>query len=291
MLIMLEEFYKKNYVKLLLIPIIVFLLSVGFIAYYYNANGDVIKKDVSLSGGTSVTIPLSEPVDIVKLESDVAAELEEVSIRLLADPTTRTQEGLVIDTRESDSEKVLEVLDKYLEFDRDQVSIESTGPSLGKSFYKDLILTLSLAFLFMALAVFISFRNFIPSIAVISAALMDIVITVAILDLLGISIAAGGIVALLLVIGYSIDTDVLLTTKMLKQSEGSPFERIKASAKTGLTMTVTTIVALVVAFVVSFNPLLKQMFMIITIALVIDIFTTYFTNAGILYWYVERKKK
>ena len=151
-------------------------------------------------------------------------------------------------------------------------------------------MTLSIAFLLMAISVFVSFRTAIPSLAVISAALMDVIITVAIVDMLGMRIAAGGVVAFLLVIGYSIDTDILLSTKMLKQGEGSSFERIISAAKTGLMMTVTTLVALTAGFFVSFNPLLKQMFLIIIIALFIDIFTTYFTNASILYRYAEKRK-
>ena len=51
-----ERFYNKNYKKFLLIPLILLILSLGYIFYFYNQNGDFIKKDVSLTGGTSITL-------------------------------------------------------------------------------------------------------------------------------------------------------------------------------------------------------------------------------------------
>ena len=287
---MLEDWYRKNYMKLLFIPLIVFIISIVIIGAHYNTHGDFINKDVNLAGGTSITIETKQVINLEELELLLNTKLEQVSVRLLTNPTTKTQQGLIVDTSETDTDKILLILSEFILFETKDVSMESTGSSLGESFYKDLVLTLGIAFILMAIAVFISFRTAVPSLAVILAAIMDIVITVAVLDVFGFRIAAGGIVALLLVIGYSIDTDVLLTTKMLKQGEGSSFERIKAAAKTGLTMTITTLIALTVAFFVSFNPLLRQMFLIIIIALIIDIFVTYGTNAAILYRYVEKKR-
>ena len=42
-----------------------------------------------------------------------------------------------------------------------------------------------------------------------------------------------GIAAFLLLIGYSIDSDILLTTKVLKRRMGTLFERVKSAMKTG----------------------------------------------------------
>src|SRR3989344_4288881 len=100
----------------------------------------------------------------------------------------------------------------------------------------------------MSLVVFISFRSFIPSIAVISAALTDILAALAVVNLLGIKLSAAGIIAFLLVIGYSIDTDILLTTRMLKRHDSPLLERVKSSIITGLTMTFAAIAALVTGY-------------------------------------------
>ena len=144
----------------------------------------------------------------------------------------------------------------------------------------------------MALVVLIIFRTPIPSIAVILSAFADIVFTIVVINLLGINLSIGGIVALLMLIGYSVDTDILLTTRILKKKEGSLNERMFGAFKTGLTMTLTSIAAISIALVIiySFSETLRQIFTILLIGLGFDIFNTWITNASILRWYAEVKK-
>ena len=151
-------------------------------------------------------------------------------------------------------------------------------------------MTVIFAFVLMAIVVYIVFRTFVPSLAVVFAAFSDIIITLGVLSLFRMDISSGGIMALLLVIGYSIDTDILLTTRLLKRKVGNIYERLKGAITTGLTMTVTTIAALLVGFIFSTAPVLKEIFLIILIALVIDIITTYLGNASMLLWYIKREK-
>ena len=141
----------------------------------------------------------------------------------------------------------------------------------------------------MGISVFISFRTPAPSIAVIFAALTDIVITLAVINLLGIALSTAGIVAFMLIIGYSIDTDILLTTWSIKRREGKLFDRMWHSMMTGLTMTAAAMVVMLIGLIVSNNLVIKEMFTIIFIALIIDVITTYLTNAGILWIYCKSK--
>ncbi|HDZ61215.1 MAG TPA: preprotein translocase subunit SecF, partial [Candidatus Pacearchaeota archaeon] len=103
--------------------------------------------------------------------------------------------------------------------------------------------------------------------------------------------SSAGIVAFLMLIGYSVDTDILLTTRVLKRQEGSLNERIFGAFKTGLTMTLTSLLAIIFAlFVVkSFSIVLTQIFTILAIGLGFDIFNTWITNVSILKWYMEKK--
>ena len=57
-----------------------------------------------------------------------------------------------------------------------------------------------------------------------------------------------------------------------------------------ITMTLTTIIALAVGLIFSTADILREIFTIILIALVIDIFTTYLTNMGIIKWYCDKKR-
>ena len=198
---------------------------------------------------------------------------------------------LLVEASDIDADGLKELLESQLgiSLNDENYFVEETGSKLGEDFYKQMVSAVLIAFLLMALTILIIFRKIIPSVIVVLSALLDIIVTVAVIDLLGIRINAAGIAALLLLIGYSVDTDVLLLTKLIKSTEGSVWERIVSSAKTGLTMTVTTLSAMMVGFIFSSSLILKQMFLIIFIGLVVDVISTYLMNAGLLKWYLERK--
>ena len=184
-----------------------------------------------------------------------------------------------------------QVLRPFLEenLNYNEISIQEMGPGLGESFFKEMIGAIIFAFVLMAITVFIIFRKFIPSLAVILSALMDLVVTLAIISIFDIKLSTAGIAAFLMVIGYSVDTDVLLTTRLVKRKEGLLSERITGAFKTGVTMTITTLVALTVGFFITNSIVIKQMFGIILIALVIDLISTWAMNASMLTWYLKRK--
>ena len=146
-----------------------------------------------------------------------------------------------------------------------------------------LIVTLALAVIYV--------KNSIPSFAVIIAAFADILMTLVFINILEVRLSSAGIVAFLMLIGYSVDTDILLTTRTLKRSEGSLNERMFSAFKTGITMTLTSSIAVGVAWFIvrSFSDVLGQIFMILFIGLGFDIFNTWITNASILKWYAKRK--
>ena len=92
-----------------------------------------------------------------------------------------------------------------------------------------------------------------------------------------------------MLIGYSVDTDILLSTRVLKSSEGTVFERVISSVKTGVMMTLTALVAIIVGLIFSQSEVLTEMFLVLLIGLIADLFMTWIQNVGILRWYVEKK--
>ena len=59
--------------------------------------------------------------------------------------------------------------------------------------------------------------------------------------------------------------------------------------QTGLTMTLTAMGVMLVGLIFSNSVIIKEMFTIIFIALIVDVFATYLTNAGILWIYCKKK--
>jgi preprotein translocase subunit SecF len=91
-----------------------------------------------------------------------------------------------------------------------------------------------------------------------------------------------------MIIGYSVDTDILLTTRVLNKKGGTNEELIGAF-KTGITMGLTSFIAIATALIVvySFGSVLNQIFIILLIGLAFDILNTWITNASILKWYAD----
>ena len=289
----LSKFHDKNYKLLLLIPLALIVFSFAYLGVFYSNNGDFMKKDISLTGGTSVTI--YQQTDLLELENSLINQLEDLNIREISDLRTREQKAIIIETT-SDSEKAKEVLEDYFGFELiegENSNFEFTGSTLSESFYRQLLIAILIAFLFMAIVVFIIFKTAIPSVAVILAAFADILMTLVLINILGIKVSTAGIVAFLMLIGYSVDTDILLTTRVLKRKEGSLNERIFRSFKTGTTMTLTSLLAMLIAlFVVkSFSAVLTQIFTVLVIGLAFDLLNTWITNVSILKWYVKARRK
>ena len=147
----------------------------------------------------------------------------------------------------------------------------------------------------MSITVFIIFRNLVPSLAVIAAALCDIIIAVGGMSLFGIPLSVATVGALLMLIGYSVDTDILLTTRVLKRREGTINERALDAMKTGFTMAAAAIGSMValylaVRFLMPYAQILEQIAAVLIIGLIADVLATWLMNLGILRWYMEVRK-
>jgi len=267
------------------------VVSFIFLITTYTQTGDLIDKDVSLSGGMTLTLYTEQTIDQVKLENSLKQDFSEISIRKLSEFGTNKEIGVVIETPEINEESIkLRITEATgIILTEENLSIEVVGSSLGDSFYSQMMKALIFAFIFMSLTILITFRKIVPSLAVVIVALGDLTITLSILNLMGMKLSSAGIAALLLLVGYSIDTDVLLTTRVLKNREGTIWEGVLSSMKTGLTMTITTISALGAAYLVSTSLVLKQMFAIIIIGLLIDVILTYMLNAPMLSLYAKKE--
>ncbi len=289
----LQQLFEKNQKKLMILPILMIVVSLVFLITTYSQTGELIDKDVSLSGGMTLTLYTEQAIDQIKLEESLKKDFSEISIRKLSEFGTNKEIGVVIETPEINEEAIkLRIVEATgITLTEENLSIEVVGSSLGDSFYSQMIKALIFAFLFMSLTIFIAFRKIIPSLAVVIVAFGDLTITLSILNLIGMKLSSAGIAALLLLVGYSIDTDVLLTTRVLKHREGTIWEGVLSSIKTGLTMTITTVSALAAAYLVSTSLILKQMFAIIIIGLIVDVILTYLLNAPMLALYAKKESK
>ncbi|MBU0466718.1 MAG: protein translocase subunit SecF [Nanoarchaeota archaeon] len=287
-----KNWYDKSYKFILLIPLALLLISIIYLFNFNSQHGDVIYKDVTLTGGTTITV-FDSSIGIEEVIASLSEQFPDIKVRTISDFRTGEQKGFILETK-ADVGEIRPALESFLSYEltQENSSIEFSGATLSQGFYQQLRLAILLAFLFMAIVVFIIFRTIVPSAAVILAALSDIVMTVVVIDLIRMPLSTAGIVAFLLLIGYSVDTDILLTTRVLKKREGEINTLLFGALKTGLTMTLTSILAVSVSLFViySSSEVLRQMFTILLIGLGFDLFNTWFANASILKWYAEKRE-
>lgn len=285
-----RNWYDRSYKLLLILPLVLFIASFVYLYMFYQANGDIFYKDVSITGGTTITVFL--PTDVAKLEAAIHPQFPDSTVRSITDIRSGEQHGFFVETS-APVEDLKKALEAYLgtPLTSDNSSIEFTGSALSESFYQQLRIAVLVSFILMAIVVFLIFRTPIRSLSVIIAGLADIIMTIVVIDLLHIKLSAAGIVALLMLIGYSVDADIMLTARAVREKEGTLNQRIWGAFKTGITMTLTAMAAVGIAllFTHSLSPVLSQMFTIILIGLCFDIFNCWITNASLLKWYGEAK--
>ncbi|USN45502.1 MAG: protein translocase subunit SecF [Candidatus Woesearchaeota archaeon] len=286
------KIYYHHYKTLLILPLLMLLISFVVIGMKFATTGEVINRGVSLKGGVTVTIPMSS-YDLQVIESSLQSQFPGTDLLVRGMEEFGTPKGVLVtaDIPTSEANRFIDALSIETGVDKEDFEIRTTAPSLGSAFFHQTFKALLIAFVFMSVVVFLYFRSPIPSLAVILAALSDIVITLAVVDFIGLKLSTAGIAAFLMLIGYSVDTDILLSTRVLKRKElGTVYERIIGAMKTGMTMTLTTLIAVFLAMVFTTSVDLQQIMIIVFIGLLVDIINTWIQNAGILRWYMERQK-
>ncbi|MDP3990066.1 MAG: protein translocase subunit SecF [archaeon] len=287
-----KKFYEDKYKLLLLLPFIILLAALIQIGLQYSATGDFVNKGISLKGGSTITLPYSGSFNVDNLRNELSSNFQKADITVRTIHSAGEVVAIAIDTDAEDEQEissVVKILEKETGLSKNDFSIEIVGSSLGESFFKQTAMALLIAFLLMGLVVFIYFRSIAPSMAVILAAFSDIVVTLAVFNLTGERLSTAGIAAFLMLIGYSVDTDILLSTRVLKRTELTVMERVYSAMKTGFTMTGTTLIAVLVALLFVQSDIIKQIVLIIFIGLIVDLIMTWIQNVGILRLYLERK--
>ncbi|NYT19409.1 MAG: protein translocase subunit SecF [Methanosarcinales archaeon] len=273
--------------QLITIPLVVLALSLLVSLIVFSSTGAPVKLGLEFEGGTMIAFETQESATV----------LEQAYSDYSLDAARKTGDRAILQFGPMDNE-VQKELEKEITSKYSNVEIKQIGALYGKELQSQALKAIGLSFIGMAIVVFLIFRTAVPSIAVVLSAVSDITIAVGFMNLVGIELSLGTVAALLMLIGYSVDSDILLTTRVLKR-RGTVNENIGRAMHTGLTMTTTTLAALVVMYIVSTFSylvtssasqvnLLSDISIVLIFGLVADIMNTWLLNTGILRWHVNR---
>jgi preprotein translocase subunit SecF len=283
--------------QLAAIPLVILAAALLVLSGWYVATGDPVRMGTDFTGGTELRVQTATP----QSEFSDAFDEEIVSIN----PVRSSDNTYIVTFPPSDPDEErrigqqarneLEPVpgEEYCQENaQDEAcdvvkSIQGTSASFGESTQRLTLIGLGIAFVGMSVLVFLMFRTFVPSIAVVISAFSDIVVPLALMNVLGIELSLGTVAALLMLIGYSVDSDILLNNHIIRRSGGF-YESTYRAMQTGVTMTVTSLSAMAVMALVAhfFNiVLLRSIGIVLVLGLATDLMNTYMLNLSLLRWW------
>lgn len=272
--------------KLLSVPVIVLVLSVAVLVGWFLITGAPVDRGMVFTGGTEVRISVDDSVETPEEQILNSFNTEPESITEVpgsgsyivqfaeGEITPETVESSVSDT------EGLGILE-----------LSQLTASLGGDAQLTAIYGIIGAFGLISLFAIAIFRSVIPAVVIVLSAVSNILVGLAAMNIVGIQLTMGTLGALLMLIGYSIDSDILLNDHVIRGNKDSFTESVHDAMSTGITMTVTSISAMVVMFVLAtiFGiGLLADMGFLLAIGLGMDLVNTYMLNVSILRWYTTR---
>ena len=190
------------------------------------------------------------------------------------------------------SAKLSSTLSELVKYD--SASFNEVSASLSAKFLSQAVNVVLYSTVLVCIAVFLIFRTIAPSIAVLTGALSDVLIAMGAMGLFGIPLTLASFAALLMLVGFSLDTDVLLTMRVIKMREGTARERAYDAMKTGMTMSMALLLSFICLFVLAAVTHIDTYYEISAVAiagLAGDVVATWLFNAVIVLYYLERGGK
>ena len=275
--------------QLVAVPLALLAVALLVIGGWYLLTGAPANLGLEFVGGSEIRI--DDPGGNAAQQIETAFSAQPDSVRQIAADDTyilTCAEGAV-DTPDGGNQ--LSVLEQQAEAAGFSIQASSSvSPSFGANTQTIALGGVLVAFLGMSVLVFVMFRSIAPSVAVIASAFSDVVLPLAMMNLLGINLSLGTVAALLMLIGYSVDSDILLNNSILRES-GDFYESTSRAMRTGVTMTLTSIAAMAVMTVAAYLfgiQIMTAIGIVLVVGLLADLMNTYLLNVSLLRWYVNR---
>ena len=271
--------------QLMAIPLALLVLAVLIVGGATLLFGAPAPLGIEFTGGTELTVQTTSDADEIRDAFDRDVE----QIRSIEGQdnqyilTFRPDDAAEDDDLQAEAEGGLapdgdsDVIQGVREFD---ATFAEQTQSLA-------LLGLVVAFIGMSVLAFVLFRVFVPSVTIVVATFSNLMIPLAVMSLFRIELNLGTVAALLMLIGYSVDSDILLNNHVLRRC-GSFYESASRAMDTGVTMSITSASAMAVMAIVAWFygiDLLSSIGLILFIGICSDLMNKYTFNIALLRWY------
>lgn len=277
-----SSWYTQHYKALLVIPAIVFLISVGVFVNNVTSTGELFSKGIELSGGTIVTVHVEESLGRQFFES------QGLSFREIRSYGSQDIIAVAIEAgNEMSQEEVVSLVEE--QYPGAEYDVRNVGPAMGEAFLNNARFFITISFLLMGLILAAIFRQPIVAFTVILSGFLNVFEAAAFMTVFGVDLSAHTIGALLLLMGWSVDSEVLFDTKILKEVEGDPRERAVTAMVTAMTMSAAIFGALLALYFFTTSTIVREMALVLMLGAFFDIINTWFQSLSMVLWYAERR--
>ncbi|MFB6245614.1 MAG: protein translocase subunit SecF [Candidatus Nanohaloarchaea archaeon] len=281
-----------EYERYLVVPILMLVLAVSALGLNYVQTGSFLQKGIDFTGGSEITYSVEGEFTPEEAESafrQAGRSDVQASKQISGNRTLLLVQVPPPDVNRTQAESIM----SGAGFETTVQGFRSISSSVSGQFFLQAQLAFGLAFTIMSIVIFVAFRDVVPSLAVIFAAMGDVLFAAAGMAVLGIPLTLGSLAALLMLIGYSVDTDIVLSTRVLKRQRGSLKSRIWSSVKTGVTMSSGGIAGFTILYLVSTSIVgpseLSNIAAVMVIGLLADMPITWLGNAIVLKKHVSEE--
>ena len=285
----------------------VFIIAFGLIAMAvsWSIIGTPLKPSLDFIGGTRLQLQLEcaaskscqEPIDVAKVREVLEEEgLGGSGIQIIEDYTLSIRSKTLDVAERTKLQQVL--TEKIGKFNVETIQIDTVGPTVGQELFTNGLLALILSF--VGIAVYLNFR-FQADYAffAIVALFHDVLLTVGIFAILGlvagVEVDSLFLVALLTIIGFSVNDTVVIYDRIRENLEKYPGESINDVVDDSVNQTLTrsinttstTLLPLIAIFFFG-GETLKYFALALIIGFVTGAYSSIFISSTLLAWWRNR---
>ena len=266
--------------RLVFIPLALLIISLFGIYKVYSETGDLFLKDVDLKGGTSLTLIFNTTISTEEIEPIFKERLK--TFTLSSSKTLEGYTSINILTEESiNASEIINFLNSKNFYPSDY-SIQFVGPELGNIFFSQITTLLLIAYVFLFITNLFIYKNPVVGATIILSSLTNIIAVFGIMNLLNQKFSFAGFSSLLMLIAFAIDTNVILTTKVLSAPKEEFYEQYKKALITGITINFDLIISMLIVLYLTNSSLLMNIAQVQIIGFTADIVNAWILNAALI---------
>lgn len=284
-----------------------FVLSLLAMVFSYTQFNAPLRPGIDFVGGTRLQLELDcsvaancdQPIDVTQVREILANQgLTEATIQVVG----QNRQGLSIRTKTLDVEERTQ-LQSALEstvgrFDPSTTQIDTVGPTIGQELFTSGILALLVSF--FGIVVYLSIRFRLDyAIFAIFALFHDALITAGVFSILGLVAGVEAdslfLVALLTIIGFSVNDTVVIYDRIRETSKNEPEadmnqvvdDAVNQTLTRSINTTLTTVLPLL-AILLFGGDTLKEFALALIIGFILGAYSSIFLASTLLAWWEER---